>query len=76
MNAGKSYLAVTWCEAHEKLCYTSRKRARQIARRHPEHKSTFRCSVNENLWHIGTLPDPIKYGHIGKAEFFEKVANA
>lgn len=76
MKVTRTYLSVTYCETHHKLSYTSRKRARQIARRHSEHKGVYRCKDNEDLWHVGSLPDPVKYGHIPKHEFFAQVANA
>lgn len=67
---GHTNLAVAWCETHAKLSYTHRARARAIARRHSEHKSVYRCSANENLWHIGRLPESIRHGHISKDEYF------
>lgn len=66
----KTALAVSWCDTHRKLCYTDRKRARTAARRHPEHKNSYRCTDNLALWHIGTLPDEVKHGHMTKDEYY------
>jgi hypothetical protein len=47
--------SIAWCEDHQKLLYFTRKEARRAARRHPEHKTPYRCSVLTGLWHVGAL---------------------
>ena len=58
MAINKTALAVAYCDLHRKLLYLNRKQARQIARRHPDHKTAYRCSERPDLWHIGT-PHPL-----------------
>lgn len=70
MTVNKTRLAIGWCEEHEKLEYTSRKRARHVARQHHPSKSTYRCDVNPQLWHVGSLPSIVKQGHVDKDEYF------
>lgn len=69
--AYKSANAVSWCSTHQKLLYTDRKRARRVARLHPEHKNAFRCDVHEGMWHIGGLPDLVRHGHMTKDQFYK-----
>jgi hypothetical protein len=58
MTINKTALAVAYCDEHRKLLYLTRKHAKQIARRHPEHKTAYRCSEQPDLWHIGA-PHPL-----------------
>ena len=74
MTAGRTRRAVAYCDTHQKLSYTNRKRARSIARLHPEHKSVYRCSDNELLWHVGSLPQAVKQGHVSKDEYYSWTA--
>ena len=66
----KTASAIAYCDVHRKLLYTDRKRARSVARQHPEHKNVYPCSVNVELYHIGRLPDEIRHGHMTKDEYY------
>ena len=66
----KTSTAIAFCEVHRKLLYTDRKRARAVARQHPEHKNVYPCDVSEHLYHIGRLPDEVRHGHMTKDEFY------
>jgi hypothetical protein len=72
---GRSSGAVSWCWYHQKLLYTSRKRARVAARAHPEHKSPYPCTEVPTLWHIGGLPDEVRRGDMTRDQFFGKSAS-
>jgi hypothetical protein len=63
-------LSVGYCHDCEKLWYTDRRRARAVARQHPEHKSVYRCSVNPNLWHVGGLHPRVMEGQFTRTEFY------
>jgi hypothetical protein len=69
-NVNKTATAVAYCKVHHKLLYTDRKRARNIAKQHPQHKNVYRCEEHDGLWHIGALPIEIKHGHISKEDFY------
>jgi hypothetical protein len=71
-SSAKSARSVTWCEKHQKLSYVSRKDARRIASRLPEHKTPYRCEFSDNLWHIGGLPARVKYGEMDRKEFYNR----
>lgn len=62
--------AIAWCDACEKKSYTSRKAARRIARRHTEHKTVYRCPINQMLWHVGRLAEAIRQGQVSREEFY------
>lgn len=72
---GRSSLAVSWCEVHGKLLYTSRTRARKAARtmHQDEHKSPYRCIIEgswNGLWHVGGLPPQITSGEKTRSEYY------
>ena len=71
----KTASAVAWCYTHNKLLYTDRKRARNVARQHPQHKNVYRCDANTELWHIGGLPDDVKHGHVTKDDYYGRRAS-
>jgi hypothetical protein len=71
----KTSTAIGYCDVHHKLLYTDRKRARSVARQHPEHKNVYRCNASQDMWHIGGLPDDVKHGHVTKDEFFSRSAS-
>jgi len=68
----KTATAIAYCDVHHKLLYTDRKRARSVARQHPEHKNVYLCSVSEAMYHIGRLPDEVRHGHMTKDEFYQE----
>lgn len=71
----KTSSAIAWCPRHRKLLYTDRKRARAVARQHPEHKNVYVCDDQEvRMFHIGRLPDEIRHGHMTKDEFYGHAA--
>lgn len=75
MAINKTAIAVNWCEEHRKLSYASRKDARKVARRHPEHKTPYRCMPNNpHLWHIGALHPLVLQGLKGKSQIKRRVA--
>lgn len=77
MNTGQiraSRTHVGRCEVHDKLSYSDRKRARAVARLHPEHKSVYRCSVNETHWHVGGLPLEVREGYMTRDEKYWRAA--
>jgi len=68
MTVNKTASAVAWCPVHGKLSYTSRKRAKAVARLHPGHKSTYRCDPQPHLWHVGELHPKIISGQTTREE--------
>jgi hypothetical protein len=71
--------SVGWCEAHEKLLYTSRKFAREAVRRlHSRGMNVYICDQYEGvtLWHIGHLPAKVKDGTISRATIIQRIKNA
>lgn len=62
---GAPPLFVATCDVHEKLLFTSRKRARLHCRRqHPGDSgmSAYECPVHPGLWHVGHLPSSVIRG--------------
>ena len=59
-----------WCDYHEKLLYLGRKAARQAARLHVDHKSTYPCDQNSGLYHVGGLAEPIMRGRLTRSEVY------
>lgn len=70
----KTGSAVAYCDVHGKLSYTDRKRAKEVARQHSEHKNAYRCDDNPNHWHIGALPPEVRRGHLTKSEYYGRAA--
>jgi len=68
--ASPTALATAYCYTHKKLSYDSRRIAKQVARNHSDHKSTYRCSDNEALWHVGGLPPAVLHGEKTRDEFY------
>lgn len=68
-------LASAWCEFHGKLSYESRRRAKQVARGHADHKSVYRCSQNPMLWHVGGLAPEVLHGEKTRDEYYGKSAS-
>jgi hypothetical protein len=74
MVINKTAIATSWCEHHRKLSYISRKVARRVARRHPEHKSPYRCTEQPELWHIGALHPLVLQGIKGRGQTKKRAA--
>jgi hypothetical protein len=70
MVRNKNAAAIGWCETCQKLLYTDRKRARTVARQHHPHKNTYPCPVRGDLWHVGSLHEAIKHGHVTRDEYY------
>lgn len=71
----KSALAVSYCDFHQKLSYSTKARAKKSARLHTEHLNVFRCTENEQLWHLGHLAPEVIKGHIDRGTYYGKWAS-
>lgn len=70
----KNFRSVGWCEVHGRHLYTDRGRAKQVARQHTDHKNVYRCSVNDGLWHVGTLDPRVIHGEYTRDYFYRDAA--
>lgn len=71
----RSSYAIGYCDPCEKLLYVDRKTARRVVRLHHEdHKSVYRCPVNQSLFHVGGVPDEVISGQISRSEYFGRVS--
>lgn len=68
--ASPTALATAYCYKHEKLSYSSRRIAKQVARNHADHKSVYRCDANPVLWHVGGLPPAVLRGEKTRNEYY------
>jgi hypothetical protein len=68
--ASPTALATAYCYKHQKLSYGSRRIAKQVARMHADHKSTYRCDDNDRLWHVGGLSQAVLHGEKTRDEFY------
>lgn len=66
--------ALGFCETHDKLLYTSRKKARNVARQHTKHMSVYQCSVTTHLWHVGSLALTVIQGEADRRTIYGKAA--
>lgn len=70
MTINKTAGAIGWCDNCEKLLYLDRNKARAVGRQHRPHKGTYRCPVNDQMWHVGSVPRAVIEGHVTRAEYF------
>jgi hypothetical protein len=70
MTRSKNADAIGWCEACQKLMYTDRRRAKSVGKQHHPHKGTYVCPANGLMFHVGSLPEAIKQGHITRSEYY------
>lgn len=70
MGRNRSTAAIGYCGGCQKLWYTDRRKARAIARQHHPHKGTYPCPVDGTMWHVGSLAEPIKQGHVTRDEYY------
>ena len=62
--------AIGYCPECEKLWYTDRNKARAVARQHHPHKNTYPCPEAPTMWHVGSLPDAVRQGHVTRDEYY------
>jgi len=62
--------AIGFCEECQKLWYTDRNVARTVARQHHPHKGTYLCPEVSTMWHVGSLAEPIRQGHVTRNEYY------
>lgn len=55
-----------YCNSCGKIIYLERKAARHIARQHHPRKSVYRCPFNDMFWHVGGLPNVVRWGKTGR----------
>lgn len=72
MTKNKTAAAIGWCYTHDKLMYTNRKRAKSVARQHPDHKGVYPCEANQGMFHIGALPWEVIAGELTREQFFKE----
>ncbi|WP_416565111.1 hypothetical protein [Nocardia testacea] len=59
-----------WCPTCEKRRYITRRDARRVARTLPgNHISTYECEELPG-WHIGHLPNRVRWGEVTRDEHF------
>lgn len=63
---------IGWCEACQKKLFTDRKRARKVARQHHPHKGTYVCPVLPMFWHVGSLGEAIRQGHVTRDVYYRR----
>lgn len=65
---------VGWCDAHGKKWWPTRQHAKRIANQHSSHKSTYRCTVHPDYWHVGELHPDIVAGNATRDEMYRRTA--
>lgn len=59
---------IGWCEACQKWWYTDKSRAKKVGRRHHPRKPAYPCPVtrgtDQELYHVGSLPLPVRQGFL------------
>jgi hypothetical protein len=60
---------IPWCGTCRVCCkrsFINRKDAKRAGNNHHPRKGVYRCPANDQLWHVGALPDRVKQGTIGR----------
>lgn len=70
----RSSRAIGWCPPCRKLLYSDRKTAKKVARAHREHKSEYPCPEQDNMWHVGGVPELVIRGEMTRAEYYKDVS--
>lgn len=67
-------LSIGTCQAHGKMLFSSRKRARLHGRRaHPgDRMSAYECDQIPDLWHYGHLHEAVVRGWLDRASTFTR----
>jgi hypothetical protein len=70
MGRNRSTDAIGWCGECQKLLYTDRKRAKVIGRQHHPRKGSYPCPINPLMFHVGSLAEAIRQGHVTRNEYY------
>lgn len=65
---------IGYCEVCGKRRYGSRKAAKAVARRMPDHQVPYRCPRQREYWHTGHLAKPIIHGIASKEDIYQRGA--
>lgn len=67
----QNFRAEGWCDVHQKLLYSSRRKAKAVARlHHGEHKGVYQCTVQDTLFHVGGLAHRVIDGTYSREDFY------
>ena len=74
MPRNKTADAIGWCEFCQKLSYSTRKAAARTAKQlHGSHVGAYPCrdpQVFFPTWHMGTLADDVRHGHVTRDDYY------
>lgn len=72
MSINKTAGAIGWCDNCGKLLYLDRRKARAIGKLHHPRKGTYKCPMNEFMWHVGGVPRAVVEGFFTRDEYFNR----
>lgn len=67
---------IGWCSECEKWLYTDKARAKRVGRRHHPRKPAYICpptkGTAQELYHVGSLPLPVRQGFLTRDQLRRK----
>ena len=67
---------IGWCNTCQKWWYTDKSRAKRVGRRHHPRKPAYICpetvGTAQELYHVGSLPLPVRQGFLTRDQLRRK----
>ncbi|MGK5737255.1 hypothetical protein [Micromonospora sp. URMC 103] len=62
----------TYCRDCRKYGFYTRRDAKRMEKQYPEEQMRpYRCPIDDNIWHLGHLPNAVRNGEMSADEWYD-----